>query len=753
MAGSPEAQEILTALSGRVKHAFDEDRALLSYHEWFQLFLESPARNLRSSSQYLRDVFDHYGTEERNLPTGKLTRYKLFDAPWSHGDGRVAGQEAVQEELYRLITNFVRDGRVSRLILLHGPNGSAKSSIIHCIQHAMEHYSRTPEGALYSYAWIFPSERVAKGRLGFGSNQQSRADTSVSYAHLGPDEIDARLPCELRDHPLFLIPRRERLTLLERLRHEGRLPEEVMLSRYVIDGDLSPRDRAIYDALLMAYDGSHAEVLKHIQVERFYISPRHAKGVATVEPQMHVDADARQLTTDRSIANLPRALQSVPLFEIGGPLVNANRGLLEYADLLKRNPEAFKYLLTTSEEATASLPQFKIHLDEVLIASSNESQLTEYKERYPDWNSFKARIELVRVPYLKRFSDEIEIYAPQVTPGTVAKPLAPHVVEVAAMWAVLTRLEWPDPEHFEPQLRDIVKRLKPVEKLRLYDEGKIPQWCTANEAKELTRGIPLLHQEYENALAYEGMFGASAREIRTLILNAASHPSYGCLTPLPIFEELQGLVSDPSVYSFLKRPPQHGFRENTKFIHTVREWWLDLFDEEIRTSMGLVEETKYEELFSRYVRNISHHVKKEKLFDKVTGKYIDPDQDLMREVEDVLLANNESREDFRRAVIGRIGAWGLENLGQSPNYRRLFPVYIEKMESDYFRRQRKVIKKNLEAVLEYLGNEDHHAMTEERLTVAQRTLEMMQGRYGYLPACTAECASFLLKQRYAGVDA
>lgn len=743
---APEASTILKSLSERVQQHFAEDRAVLSYHEWFELFLENPARNLRSASQYIRDVFDHYGTEVRQLPQGDVLRYKLFDAPFSDGDGRVAGQEAVQAELYRLINNFVRDGRVSRLILLHGPNGSAKSSIIHCLQAAMEHYSRSPEGALYTYSWIFPSEKVEKSKLGFGTRSDERVDTSVSYAHLKSDQIDARLPCELRDHPLFLLPKVERRALVERLVDEKRMHGDFVVSRYLLDGDLSPRDRAIYDALLMANDGDHAEVLRHVQIERFYVSQKYGKGVATIEPQMHVDAEARQITADRSIANLPRTLQNVPLFELSGPLVSANRGMLEFADLLKRPIEAFKYLLTTSEEATASLPQFKIYLDEVLLASSNEKQLEAFKE-YVDWNSFKGRIELVRVPYLKRFSDEIQIYDRQINRTTIAKDLAPHVVEVAAMWAVLTRLKWPDPEHYPAPLKEIIKRLKPLEKLRLYDEGAIPQWCTAVEARELARGIAHLNDEYKNVAYYEGQQGASAREIRTLILNAAHHPRYRTLTPLPLLDELKELVSDASLYEFLKQEARHGYHENARFIETVRDWWLNVLDEELRVSMGLVEEARHEELFAKYVRHVSHLVKKEKIFDKVTGKYQDPDQEMMKEIESLLLAEKENRDDFRRAVIGRIGAWSLETPGQTPNYRKLFPLYIEKMESDYYRKQKKVITHNLTCTLELL-NEERPKLSEEDLALARRTVETMKTRYGYTHAATAEAGTYLLKARY-----
>src|SRR5207244_8395601 len=117
-------------------------------------------------------------------------------------------------------------------ILLHGPNGSAKSTIVHCIQAALEYYSKMSEGALYTYAWIFPSEKIAKGALGFGEGKSKKVDPNETYAHLRAEQIDARMPCELRDHPIFFIPRGERLRMIDQLKTDGKLPKDFTAPRY-----------------------------------------------------------------------------------------------------------------------------------------------------------------------------------------------------------------------------------------------------------------------------------------------------------------------------------------------------------------------------------------------------------------------------------------------------------------------------------------------------------------------------------------
>src|SRR6185312_3255246 len=157
------------------------------------------------------------GAEQRETPIGTVRRFKLFDLVGADArEGRVAGHEDVQNAIYRIIGSFVRAGRINKLILLHGPNGSAKSSLIGAVMRAMEQYSREPQGALYRVNWVFPSSKLVKGSIGFGGKGAEGSSDVGTFAHLEGDAIDARLVCEMKDHPLFLIPRGERKKLLER---------------------------------------------------------------------------------------------------------------------------------------------------------------------------------------------------------------------------------------------------------------------------------------------------------------------------------------------------------------------------------------------------------------------------------------------------------------------------------------------------------------------------------------------------------
>ncbi|HEY0711164.1 MAG TPA: serine protein kinase PrkA, partial [Polyangia bacterium] len=334
-----DASAWLNRTSAQLRESFASKRRVMSFGEYFSLFCSQMARQTRSTARYVLDAMDHYGTETVRSPRGPVTRWKLFDCPFDEGKDRLIGQEEVQGAVYRLISNFAREGRTTRLIMLHGPNGSAKSTLVTCLQRALEHYSSLDEGALYRFNWIFPAQKVSRSGIGFSGGAAENVSTLDSYAMLDDELIEAKIVDELRDHPILLLPKETRRTLFEE--RVGTLGDGFRPARQLTGGDLSHRNRQIYEALLSSYHGDITKVLRHVQVERFFVSRRYRQAVATVEPQLAVDARSRQLTMDRSLSSLPPALQSLTLYEVQGELVDGNRGVLDFADLLKRPLESF----------------------------------------------------------------------------------------------------------------------------------------------------------------------------------------------------------------------------------------------------------------------------------------------------------------------------------------------------------------------------------------------------------------------------
>jgi hypothetical protein len=203
--------------------------------------------------------------------------------------------------------------------------------------------------------------------------------------------------------------------------------------------------------------------------------------------------------------------------------VNANRGLIEYADLLKRPLEAFKYLLGFSETSEVPLEHMILQLDEVLIASSNEKHLSAFKE-LPDFASFKGRIELVRVPYLRRDLIEKQIYDAQITSTTVGKHVAPHATAVARVGGA-DAAEEAHPRPLPPGREgrdgraDADREDAPAERRR--------RRPSVAQAKELRKHRPAQSQPPSRTRGEV----ARRRGRKTAPFNAAQNPSTGASTP------------------------------------------------------------------------------------------------------------------------------------------------------------------------------------------------------------------------------
>ncbi len=743
-------EHLIEELGTELQARYDREGRPLSFGAYLERFLAEPTPQCRGAAHYIRDTFDHFGVETRDTPAGPARRFKVFDAAFRSGDGRVAGQEAAQQAIYRLLNNFVREGRVNRLILLHGPNGSAKTTLIRAIVQGMEHYSTTDAGALYRFRWIFPTEKLMRGTaIGFGESAGGDEGPPDSYAHLSGDAIDSVLECDLNDHPLLLLPLAQRQRLLRRLQDQGRLPAEFPLPESLWHGGLCDQCRRIHDALLAAYNGDVASVLRHVQVLRLTLSGRYRRGVSVVEPQMHVDAAEAQMTASRGLSALPRAIAHLDLFQVRGPLVDANRGLLEYNDLLKRHIDTFKYLLVTCENGQVALNRSTLHLDTVFIGSTNEMLLDSFKE-YPDFASFKGRLELVLVPYLRRVSQEVRIYRDQLSSKTFGRHLAPHTLELAALWAVLTRLRKPSaPDDASAELAQAISSLDPLEKAMLLDSGQVPNRLPARVARELMSALPELSRL--DGKDYEGRVGASAREVHMLLMNAAQREDQACVSPVGLFTGIRELLADKSVFGFLQVRPNGQYQDHDALLELVDRHYLDTLEQEAASAMGLVTETSYQELFDRYVQNVSHWLRKEKLSDPVTGKPVEPNESLMAEVESIIRSGDEDPEAFRKTLIARVGAYSLDAEkqgsagGEKPDYARVFPAMFERLKDDFMAKRRATIRRLLERFLALMEGETLEGRDAKR---AEAMRQSLIERFGYCERCAEEAMGTLLERRF-----
>ncbi|MBS1983703.1 MAG: hypothetical protein JST16_05975 [Bdellovibrionales bacterium] len=723
---------------------------------------KQPHLFLRTAAQYTLDGIQHYGMRDVPIRAHSEHRYRIFDGTQADRSRPVVGHEAAQQSLVQILTGFSRAGRADKLIMLHGPNGSAKSSMIRSLFEGLEVYSQTDEGSLFTFSWVFPNEMPEKTGLGFaaGAKRETGAPLpSESFAKLESEKIGAVVRSELHESPLCFIPVEDRPALFAAWIKQARTPEERAKFERVRDNflhaELGHKNALIYDALLNESKGDLKKVLRHVRVERYYLSKRLRKSLVTIEPQFSVDAALRQVTLDRSLASLPPALQSLNLFQLEGDLVDGNRGIVEYNDLLKRPPEHFKYLLGTCETGTVTLGHVLAALDTVFIATSNDRHLEAFRE-HPDYNSFKARMEFIRVPYLLRSSDEEKIYLETAQQAAGTKEIMPHTTKALALWAVLTRLKRPIIKNKPGSLTRILEGLTPLAKAKLYDNGDLPTNLNDEERRELRGHIEELVEEQQNLPYYEGLMGASARELKVAVQLAAQNDQFPTLGPNAIFAELRKLVNRPMDYEYLRIEPNQGFHDYEAFIGVVHREWLDWVDREMIACLNLQREVQIKDFLTKYMQYVTHFVKNEKVRNRLTGQSEHADETTLQEFEGYCGVEGNA-EDFRRNLISRLGAWSIENpsreAGKAPPYEDIFPDLIRKLQEKFRTEDTVKIKIMGSAILDVnnfdsaLGAKDESTLGEGQ-ALAVRAYRGLQEKFGYGPVGAKEALVSLIRDRY-----
>lgn len=740
-----DTDRILDRIQSLGLDQFKSQERLRTFGEFTEAFLACPYLYLRTAPQYLLDMFDHYGQRPVSRIGQDSPRFRVFDSEVS--GATLVGQERVQNAFYSFLSGFARKSRADKMVLFHGPNGSGKTSFVECLVGALERYCQSPEGTLLRFNWIF-SENDERMSIGFDASEgESVVDT---LALINERDISARVPCEMNDSPLFLIPREVRREIIEKALegYDGPCRPDHNYS-FFLEGDLCPKCRKIYDALLAVNQGDWKAVVKHVQVERYYISKRYRVGAVTIEPQGNIDASTRPVLNERNW-NLPWVMRTLNLYEPVGDIIDANNGILEYGDFLKRNPEANKYLLTTCERGTVSLPHFMAYLNLLIIGTTNENQLSMFK-RSPDFSSFKGRMELIPFPYLLMISKELELYANHLELFSRDRHITPHTAEIAATWAVLTRLKKPEPKNYRGQVSALVSRLTPLEKARFYDTAEPPSRLKESERRLLRAALVEIRREHEDAEAefeglwgpeYEGRRGASPREIMTALGLAAENRRYHCLTPMAVFETLAEIGKDASLYDFLRLEPDRGYHDHENFLEEVKKEYIRIASEEVYISIGLVEETEYDRVFLEYFKNVKASESGERIFNPATKDYEDPNQELMERVEKLVEIQDTTRE-HRSNVMTRIAAWSLDNPQKEIDYHRLFPGILDALRQNFFQERRRRLQLIENDILKH-GSEDFEALAPAERQHVEEVLTRMENEYGYCQHCAKDVIGFVL---------
>ncbi len=604
-----------------------------TFDEYLELVQAEP-RVTRTAYQRLYDMILSYGVDTVDVGRDRRPHYRFFDDPDNDGKDAVYGLGESLASLVNALESAANGyGIERRVLLLHGPVGSSKSTIVRLLKKGLERYSATDEGALYTLGWASETE---------------------------PDNVAEIDWCPMNEDPLHLIPRRFREDVEERL-NRGRGPDDYKVS---IQGELDPFCRFIYQERLKQYDGDWTRLVQDIRVKRVILSEKDRVGIGTFQPKDEKNQDATELTGDinyRKIAQYgsdsdPRA------FNFDGEFNIANRGIIEFVEVLKLDVAFLYDLLGASQEHRIKPKKFaQTDIDEVIIGHTNEP---EYKRLQNNefMEALRDRTVKIDIPYVTTLKDEIQIYEKDYNNRTVrGKHIAPHTIEMAAMWALLTRLE--EPKH---------AGLTRLQKLKLYN-GKTLAGFTEENINEL-------REEAVN----EGMLGISPRYVQDKISNAlVAHPESKSINPFMVLNELEAGLKHHSLIN--SEETKHEYRE---LLAVVKEEYENIVKNEVQRAIA-ADEDALARLCGNYIDNVKAYTQKEKVKNAFTGKHEEPDERLMRSIEEKIDIPDARKDDFRREIMNYIAALMID--GKKFDYKANERLY-KALELKLFEDQKDSIK-------------------------------------------------------------
>ncbi len=568
-----------------------------TFDEYLKIVYENPTV-IRNAFQRLYDMIISYGYREVRRHKEKVLHYNFFEDPISDGRDAIFGLDKALERLVGILRSAAhRFGPEKRVLLLHGPVGSSKSTIVRLLKRGFEKYTQTNDGALYSYMWENPD---------------------------GEKE-----PCPMHEDPIKLLPADARKKVLAELNRK--LNREYPLT---IDGEVCPFCRKYYNDYMKEFKGDWNEVIKNIRVKRLILSEKDRVGIGTFQPKDEKNQDSTELTGDinyRKIAvygtdSDPRA------FNFDGEFNIANRGLVEFIEVLKLDVAFLYDLLGASQEHSIKPKKFsQTDIDEVIIGHTNEP---EYRRLQSNelMEAFRDRTMKIDIPYNTVLRDEIKIYEKDYNLASVRKHIAPHTIEMASMWAVITRLE-------DPKKAD----LSIIQKLKLYNGKSIPGYTEDNV------------RELRLEAKREGMFGISPRYIQDKISNALVEGDVECINPFMVLNELeQGLYHHSLITSEDIR------KRYVELLAVVKQEYEDVVKNEVQKAISADPE-RIRKLCGNYIDSLRAYTLKEKVKDPFTGKDMDPDERLMRSIEERISITENRKDDFRREIMNFIAALAIEN--------------------------------------------------------------------------------------------
>ena len=576
-------------ISARLEALRQEHAALAwegSFRDYFELVTQNP-RLAELSHARINDMIHAAGVEKLNEGTrDEIARYKFFASELF----------GIEEPIARIVEYFKSAAQRlevrKRILLLMGPVGGGKSTIVTMLKRGLEDWTREEAGAVYAIK-----------------------------------------DCPMHEEPLHLIPAELR-------------PEIEKHYGIYIEGDLCPQCRY---ALEHTYGGRHEDV----RVHRIIFSEKNRVGIGTFAPSDPKSQDITELTGSIDLSTIGEVgVESDPrAYRFDGELNIANRGIMEFVEMLKVDEKFLYSLLTLSQEQNIKTGRFAmLYADEVILSHTNENEYVSFAGNKKS-EALQDRIILVKVPYNLRVSQEERIYYKLLNQSEILRNvhIAPNTLRVAAMFAVMTRLEEPKRANV-----DVVKKMK------LYD-GEDVEGYKSKDVRELK----------EEAVR-EGMDGISPRYIINRLSGALVRDGITCINPIDALRAIKD-----------------GFEQHTGINPEQRERYLNLissarkeYDELAKIEVQRAFVYSFEEMArticNNYLDNVEAYCNKEKIKDPITEEEMEPDEQLMRSIEEQIGISENAKNTFRQEILIRISSYARKGRSFEYNSHERLKEAIEK---------------------------------------------------------------------------
>jgi serine protein kinase len=609
-----------------------------SFRDYFELVAQNP-RIAQLSHARINDMVHAAGVERLNEGTQhEVLSYNFFS-------NELFG---IEEPIARIVEYFKSAAQRlevrKRILLLMGPVGGGKSTIVNMLKRGLEDWTRNEGGAVYAIK-----------------------------------------DCPMHEEPLHLIP------------HQLRAEVEKLYGIY-IEGDLCPQCRYALDK---TYGGRHEDV----KVHRVAFSEKERVGIGTFSPSDPKSQDITELTGSIDLSTIGEVgVESDPrAYRFDGELNIANRGLMEFVEMLKVDEKFLYSLLTLSQEQSIKTGRFAmIYADEVILSHSNENEYIAFAGNRKS-EALQDRIILVKVPYNLRVSQEERIYDKLLHQSEALRNvhLAPNTLKVAAMFAVMTRLEEPKRQNV-----DIVKKMK------LYD-GEDVEGYKSKDVREL-----------KEETIREGMDGISPRYIINRLSSALVRDGVTCINPIDALRAIKDGFEQHTGISSEQR------ERYLNHISQARKEYDELAKVEVQRAFVYSFEEMARTMCNNYLDNVEAFCNKERIKDPITEEEMEPDEQLMRSIEEQIGISENAKNTFRQEILIRISSYARKG---------------KPFEYNSHERLKEAIEKKIFADLKDVVKITTSAKTPDpdQLRRINEVVDRLVKEHGYCPVCANELLTYV----------